>query len=73
MVVYGGRNDEHNPHIHSDCYMLNLPEMYWIRVLINCSFERFGHEMFTIEDDLWIFGGKDMKGHTKTILNFTIS
>lgn len=47
--------------------------MYWIRVLINCSFERFGHEMFTIEDDLWIFGGKDMKGHTKTILNFTIS
>ena len=45
MVIHGGRNDERNPHIYSDCYMLGLTSLYWTKVVLTETNERFCHEL----------------------------
>ena len=70
MVIHGGRNDEKNPHIYNDCFMLDLTSLYWTKVILTNVNERFCHELVVRgRDEIWLFGGKDLKGHTKDVID----
>lgn len=73
IVIHGGRNDEMIPHIYSDCYLLNLTSLYWTRALVSEGSDRCCHELVPRgTSQLWIFGGKDLKGHTKDVTCYNI-
>jgi len=72
MIIHGGRNDERNPYIYNDCYVLELVNLHWTKVMLTDFSERYCHELIARRDDIWLFGGKDLKGYTKDVTCYNI-
>ena len=75
LIVYGGRNDDHNEYALGDIFLFELASLEWIEVSIYSNinitlYARCGHSSLIVNNKLIVFGGMNNNNYLGSSLLF---